>query len=220
MRFPLRIRPLSGYLSPLTNRQKLAVAFGVVLLIVSSAAVTWTFIADTPDSLPGYSLENAVVFRFERALAVSAAFAIFGAFSARLIAGDLPSGITTRGVEWKGEEAIPAALEKTAAALNTVTAAQQETEANVGVLTEASQAYGEAIQLLVQSLEALRPRPEQIVAALEKVAAAQQETEARVGALKDASQAHGEAILLLAKGLDALRPLPEQIAALVDLSAK
>lgn len=146
----------------LTRRQKLAFAFGVALLAVTVAAVIWTFSVETPASLPGYSLDSPVVFRFERALALSVAFAVLGAFSARLIAGDLPSGITTSGVQWQGEEAIPAALEKTAALLEDTAADLKETQGLVDGLKEGSQAQTEAINLLVEGFGSLQPVVEQV----------------------------------------------------------
>lgn len=200
---------LPSFLGGLTFRQKVAVVFGVALLIVSVAAVIWTFMVKTPASLPGYSLDSPVVFRFERALALSVAFAVLGAISARLIAGDLPSGITTSGVQWQGEEAIPAALEKTAALLESTVADLSETQALVDGLKESSAAHAEAITLLVEGLGSLQPVLKQVASlgeAFAVLSARIDQLEGDVAGFTDPSAKVDQ--------------LEEGVAAFADLSAK
>jgi hypothetical protein len=194
------MRRMGNWLNPsdLTRKQKLAVGFGLALLVVMIGALTWTFIAAVPDDLPGYALDNAVVFRIERALVLCAAFAILGVFTARLFAGELPSGITNKGVEWKGEDDIAAAIEKT--------------RGSVEDLTEVSDAQTEALGQLREGLEALRPLPE-------KTAALQGDAEALsegIDQLTKQVSVRADEIAELRGQLEALDQLPERTRALEE----
>jgi hypothetical protein len=131
-----------------THRQRVAVIFGRGLLVVAVGALVWTFLASVPATAPDYALSNFVVFRIERALVVCAAFVVIGVFTARLMAGDLPSGITARGVEWKGEEGIAATLEKT--------------EESVQKLIEANEHNDAVLQILTAGLQTLQSVPTEL----------------------------------------------------------
>jgi hypothetical protein len=148
------------------------------LLIVAVGALVWAFVAAVPDDLPDYSLNSAVVFRVERALVLCAAFALIGVFTTRLMVGDLPSGITARGIEWKGEEQIVATLEQTKGLVKTLREANEGTAKAIQLLSQrsdalppqvaairdASERNGRAIELITDSLKAFEALPSELVA--------------------------------------------------------
>jgi chromosome segregation ATPase len=72
--------------------------------------------------------------RIERAFVLTVGFAAVGVFCARLLAGDLPSGITTKGVEWVGEERIVAALQQAETSVDQLTAQSQAQDTAVATL--------------------------------------------------------------------------------------
>jgi hypothetical protein len=179
-----------------TRPQRIAVVFGVLLVVVAISSLVWSVLATTPPQsrLPGYALRSTFVFEVERALALIVGFAVVGAFTARLIAGDLPSGITTSGIEWKAELDIAAGLTK----------AQQSVED----VTHAAEANSQAIETLRSELDSLGARVSG------EVAIALETTQSSLGALKRATDAQTQGLRIIAEELRPLVGQPELLAGL------
>jgi hypothetical protein len=176
----------------------LAVGLGLVLLLVAISALVWAFAAGAPnrEHLPGYALQSRFVFRVERALALTAGFALLGVFCARLIAGDLPSGITARGVEWKGEDGIAAAINKARGSVENV--------------RKASESNGLAIEELRNELGTLQ------TTVGEEVATTLGQAQLSIDDIRQLNDAHATVIRIIADELKPLTPLPEQVVQLLE----
>jgi hypothetical protein len=181
----------------LTRAQKLAVGLGVALLLVALAALAWTFFAQTPTRghLPGYALQSTLVFKIERAVILTAGFALIGVFCARLLAGDLPSGITARGVEWKGEDNLVAVLNKASGSVEDVRKASANNAA--------------AIEKLRNELTPLGTLANEVTATLSQA-------QLSVEGVRQVNEVHTEVIRIIAEELESLTPLQEQVVQLLE----
>jgi hypothetical protein len=180
-----------------TRPQRLAVSLGVVLFLVALAALAWSLFTDAPNRqhLPSYALQSTFVFRIERALTLTVGFALLGVFCARLIAGDLPSGLTARGVEWKGEDDITAALSKTRGSVDDV---RQTSENNAS------------------AIEQLRNELETLGMTLGSVAPTLSRAQLSVADVRKVNEAHAAVIRIIAEELKPLAPLREQVVQLQE----
>jgi hypothetical protein len=189
-------RAVSAAWTGSTRQQKIAIAFGAMLFLVAVAALAWTLVTGTPPEkkLPGYALHSTFIFQVERAVALAVGFALVGVFCARLIAGDLPSGISTKGIEWKAESEIAAGLKKA-----------QESVENV---TSAAETNAQAIEKLRNELDSLGTTLRgDVVTTLSK-------TQQSLHDVSLATEAQAEGIRIVGEELQPLISLPEQLGRL------